>query len=178
MTFRHVFSALLFLITGCSRPAEPGTPMEIRGLAIELPAGWVSVPPTSPMRAAQAVIQGPGGPAELTVFHFGVGQGGDPEANIQRWLGQVVPDAGTGPEREVFEGKSGVRITWVDVEGTLQMDRTGMGPATPVPGSRLMGAVVEGEGGPWFFKATGPDLTLAPQRLAFRGMLQRARVGR
>ena len=46
------------------------------------------------------------------------------------------------------------------------------------PGSRLLGAVVEGEGGPWFFKATGPDATLAPQRLPFRGMLQRARLSK
>ncbi len=176
MSLRHVFSLAIVLLTGCSQPAAPGTPIEVKGLAIELPAGWTPVQPTSPMRAAQAVIAGPGGPAELTVFHFGIGEGGDPEANIQRWLGQIAPDAGTSPRRELFDGMGGIRITWVDAEGTLRGDRMGMGPRTPIPGSRLMGAVVEGEGGPWFFKATGPDLTLAPQRLAFRGMLQRARV--
>jgi hypothetical protein len=127
------------------------------------------------MRAAQAVIDGPGGPAELAVFHFGAGQGGDIEANIQRWIAQIVPQPGTSPQRESFDG-DGVRITWVDAEGTLQAGQMGMGPTTPQPNSRLLGAVVEGDGGPWFFKATGPDLTLAAQRLAFRGMLQRARV--
>lgn len=176
MAFRYILSACLVVLAGCSRPAQPGTPLEVKGLAVELPAGWTAVPPISPMRAAQAVIEGPGGPAELTVFHFGIGEGGDPEANIERWLGQIVPEAGTTPKREVFEGKGGIRVSWVDVEGTLRADRTGMGPRTPIAGSRLMGAVVEGEGGPWFFKVTGPDLTLSAQRLPFRGMLQRARV--
>jgi hypothetical protein len=31
--------------------------------------------------------------------------------------------------------------------------------------------VVEGPGGPWFFKATGPQSTLGEEREAFREML-------
>lgn len=173
-----VISLLGLAAAGCTR-GEPagGTPVDIKGLRVELPAGWKAVPPSSSMRAAQVMIEGPGGPAELAVFHFGAGQGGDVETNIQRWIGQIAPQAGTAPRREVFES-NGLRITWVDAEGTLQGGAMGMGPATPQPGSRLMGAVVEGDGGPWFFKATGPDATLAPQRLAFRGMLQRAQAGK
>jgi hypothetical protein len=150
----------------------------VKGLHVELPAGWKSVPPASSMRAAQAIIEGPGGPAELAVFHFGAGQGGDIEANIQRWMTQIVPQPGTSAQREAFEAGDGLRISWVDAEGTLQGGPMGMGPTTPQPNSRLLGAVVEGDGGPWFFKATGPDLTLAAQRLAFRGMLQRARLAK
>jgi hypothetical protein len=169
---------LCLAIMAC-RPGSDGagTPLDVKGLHVELPPGWTSVPPTSSMRVAQVMIEGPGGPAELAVFHFGAGQGGDVEANIQRWMAQIAPQAGTTPRREVFES-NGLRITWLDAEGTLQGSTTGMGPATPQPGWRLLGAVVEGEGGPWFFKATGPDLTLAGQRLAFRGMLQRARLAK
>jgi hypothetical protein len=145
----------------------------VKGLAVELPPGWTSVPPASAMRAAQASIAGPGGPAELAVFHFGAGQGGDVESNIQRWLSQIVPQPGTTPQRQNLTA-NGLRISFVDAEGTLQPGQMGMGPQTPQPGSRLLGAVIEGDGGPWFFKATGPDLTLAPQRLAFLGMLQKA----
>ena len=164
-------------VAGCTRGSEGGggTPLEVKGLHVELPAGWTSVPPSSSMRAAQVAIAGPGGPAELAVFHFGAGQGGDVEANIQRWISQITPQAGTTPQREVFES-NGLRITWIDAEGTLQGNPMGMGPATPLAAARLLGAVVEGDGGPWFFKATGPDLTLSGQRLAFRGMLQRARL--
>jgi hypothetical protein len=168
--------ALLGGAVGCTRrDGLGGTPLDVKGLHVELPAGWRSVPPASSMRAAQAIIDGPGGPAELAVFHFGAGQGGDIEANIQRWLAQITPQAGTAPKREVFDAEGGLRINWVDAEGTLSASPMGMGPATPVPDSRLMGAVIEGDGGPWFFKVIGPDLTLAGQRLAFRGMLQRAR---
>ncbi len=48
----------------------------------------------------------------------------------------------------------------------------GSGPTTPQPGFRLLGAVVEGEGGPWFFKLTGPEATLASEREAFFGLLR------
>jgi len=181
MSMRSGLIALVAtLLGGCAGGGDPvnagpGTPLQVKGLEVTLPSGWTSVPPSSQMRAAQAVIEGPGGPAELTVFHFGAGQGGDVEANIQRWLGQIVPQPGTQPQRKNLEA-NGLRITWVDAEGTLQPGQMGMGPSSPQPGSRLLGAVVEGPGGPWFLKATGPDLTLAPQRLAFLGMLQRARA--
>jgi hypothetical protein len=171
-----IASGLILPLAGCTGGSSAGgTPLDVKGLHVVLPVGWRVVPPASSMRAAQAVIDGPGGPAELAVFHFGAGQGGDVEANIQRWLGQIVPQAGTTPQREVFEAFDDLRVTWVDADGTLQPGQMGMGPASLQAGARLLGAVVEGDGGPWFFKATGSDLTLAPQRLAFRGMLQRAR---
>lgn len=176
----RVFSGLILVIAmaGCSRnePAlVPGTPLVVKGLSLELPPGWKSVPPTSSMRLAQAVIEGPGGPAEMAVFHFGAGQGGDIEANVQRWLGQVVPRPGTEPQRKVFDA-NGLRVTWVDAEGTLQASQMAAQPSAPLADARLLGAVVEGPGGPWFLKATGPDATLGPQRLAFLGLLQRARA--
>lgn len=182
MSFRSRFivaATLILTIFGCDRAGQPaGTPLDVKGLHVDLPAGWKLVPPSSSMRAAQAVIEGPGGAAELAVYHFGAGQGGDVEANVQRWIGQIVPRSGTSAQRETFDAEDGLRVTWVDAEGTLQGGPMGMGPTTPQPDSRLLGAVVEGEGGPWFFKATGPDLTLATQRLAFRGMLQRARLAK
>jgi hypothetical protein len=52
----------------------------------------------------------------------------------------------------------------------------GMGSSSPQPGFRLLGAVVEGPGGPWFFKATGPDATLGPQKDAFVAMLKSVRA--
>jgi hypothetical protein len=36
--------------------------------------------------------------------------------------------------------------------------------------------VIEGSGGPWFVKATGPDKTLAPQRDAFFSLLKSVRL--
>ena len=172
-------SRLLLLLIGgclpfaCQRVGE-GTTVDVERLTFVLPAGWQQVPPNSSMRVAQAVISGPGGAAEMAVFYFGPGQGGDVEANLQRWMNQVVPDPGSAPHRETFE-TSGLRITWVEVHGTLKAGQMGMGPDTSQPGSRLLGAVIEGEGGPWFFKVTGAETTLAPQRDAFVAMLRTAK---
>ncbi len=160
---------------GTPTPAAPdqGAPAErASGLAFDLPAGWTSVPPASSMRLAQATIAGPGGPAELGVFYFGPGQGGSADANIERWTGQI---SGGKPERGSFTA-NGLKITWVDARGTLQAVSMGMGPSSAQPDSRLLGAVVEGPGGPWFFKATGPEATLGPQREAFLGMLHKVRL--
>ena len=95
MTIRSflLVSAVLGLsVMGCTRSRDGGgVPLDVKGLNVVLPVGWTSVPPASSMRLAQVAIEGPGGPAELAVFHFGTGQGGDIEANIQRWLGQIAP---------------------------------------------------------------------------------------
>lgn len=144
-------------------------------LQVSVPRQWQQVPPSSKMRLAQFVIAGPAGPAELAVFHFGVGQGGDVETNVTRWLGQIELAPGSAPQRESLE-HDGLRITGVDAIGTLLPGQMGMGPRSPQPSSRLFGAVVEGDGGPWFFKATGPDATLAPQRDAFFSMLKTIRL--
>lgn len=143
---------------------------QLERISFALPAGWQQVPPSSGMRVAQASIPGPGGAAEMAVFNFGAGQGGDVEANLQRWINQVELEPGSAQQRESFES-NGLRVTWVDVRGTLKPGQMGMGPSSPQRNSRLLGAVVEGDGGPWFFKATGTDATLAPQRDAFIAML-------
>jgi hypothetical protein len=157
-----------------SVPPAPATSEE-SGLDFNLPAGWQSEPPTSNMRLAQASIPGPGGPGQLAVFFFGPGGGGDVESNIQRWVGQMEANQGTQPERQTFETENGFRVSWVDVSGTLLPSTMGAGPTEAQPNSRLLGAVVEGPGGPWFFKATGPKDTMAAEREHFLEMLRGVR---
>lgn len=146
------------------------------GIDFDLPAGWQAETPQSNMRLAQAAIPGPGGPGQLTVFYFGPGGGGGVDANIQRWIEQMDVAPGTEPRPDSFEA-NGYRISLIDVSGTLKPSMMGTGPETPQPDSRLLGAVVEGPGGPWFFKATGPESTLGPQREAFITMLRGVRAG-
>ena len=80
-------------------------------------------------------------------------------------------------ERDYLFDVNGFRVTWIDVSGTLLPSNMGTGPATEQPNSRLFGAVVEGPGGPWFFKATGPEATLAAERENFLKMLRSVRGG-
>jgi hypothetical protein len=138
----------------------------------DLPPTWQSQPPSSDMRLAQAKVPGPGGLGDLAVFYFGPGGGGPVDANIARWVGQM--EGGGKPTPETFV-VNGYKVTWVDVKGTLKPSQMGMGSPTAVPNARLFGAVVEGPGGPWFFKAQGPDATMAPQRDAFVAMLKGVR---
>ena len=114
---------------------QDGTAVRIQRLRLNLPPSWRQVPPTSEMRALQAVIPGSGGDAELAVYFFGVGQGGNIEANLQRWMNQVIPEPGTAPQRETFESGA-LRVTWVDAEGMLKPGEMGMGPAAARPGRR------------------------------------------
>lgn len=141
------------------------------GLAFTLPESWQEEPPSSSMRMAQAAIPGPGGDGQLTVFFFGVGGGGGVEANLQRWAGQVQAEAGAQPVRETFDTGS-FKVHYLETAGTILPSQMGTGPTSPQPGQRLMGAVVEGPGGPWFFKATGPEATMDAQRDAFKKMLR------
>lgn len=143
-------------------------------LAFALPAAWVKEPPSSGMRLAQAKIPGPAGPAELAIFYFGAGGGGTADANIDRWIGQIDQPAAP-PKRGSF-ATHGLGVTWVEVAGTMKPSTIGMGPATAQPGSRLLGAVVEGPGGPWFVKVIGPDATVAAARPAFLEMLHGLRT--
>lgn len=145
--------------------------VEAPGALFTIPAAWVPQAPSVSMRMAQAGIPGEGGEALLTAFYFGPGSGGGVESNLQRWAGQVEPDPGVGARRETFD-VNGFRVTWMEVQGTLMPTGMGTGPTTPQPNSRLLGAVVEGPQGPWFFKATGPASTLEAQRDAFLSLLR------
>jgi hypothetical protein len=124
------------------------------------------------MRLDQAKVPGSGGEGDLAVFFFGGGGGGGVEENLQRWASQVE---GGSPVRASFEA-NGLKISIIDLSGTLKQGSMGMGPQTDQPNSRMIAAVVEGEGGPWFFKLTGPEATIASGRDPFLAMLRGARV--
>jgi len=151
--------------------SEEGSTVTTASFAFDLPASWRRERPSSGMRLAQAVVPGSEGPGELAVFHFGAGQGGGVESNFERWLGQIEMPAGTRPERGTLEA-AGFRISWIETRGTLLPSTMGSGPSEPQPGFALLGAVAEGEGGPLFFKLTGPEGTLRAERPAFFALLQ------
>ncbi len=155
-----------------------GHEVEAAGLKLEVPSAWRPLPPRQSglvKRAAQMEIPGAAGFAEVAVFHFGEGRGGKVEANLTRWAAQVEMEEGGEAEREYFEEGS-FAITMLSAKGTLRASRFGMGPSVDRPESMLIAAVVEGPGGPWFFKATGPTATLEPQRQLFTTMLKSARL--
>jgi hypothetical protein len=162
-------------------PAPKGPPRDVTpsgevvaqtlpGLAFSVPSEWEKGAPTNTMRVAQWVLPGPGGDAELVVFRF-PGGGGGIEQNVARWKGQFQP-----PEGKTIDDVSvtttieagAIKTTLVDVSGTYV--------AAVMPGAdethndsdqRMIAAIVEGSGDPFYFKAVGPRATMDLWAAAF-----------
>ena len=150
------------------------------GMTWEVPPAWVEVEPASSMRVAQYRIDGPAGPAECVVFYFGPNQGGGALANAERWAGQFTqPDGSPSRDRmivtEIDAARGKAQI--VEVTGTYDggMTMTDQ-PATPRPGSMLLGGIVPGPDAPWFFKLTGPEDTVRAERERFLALLRSVRA--
>ena len=89
---------LLVALSACLAAAEePVSSFTAGDFKFAVPAGWRSGQPSSPMRKAELRVPGPegtgaAGEAIITVFHFGPGQGGTVQQNIDRWFGQFDGD--------------------------------------------------------------------------------------
>lgn len=121
--------------------------------SFERPAEWKWEVPASTMRKAQLSV--PGGDAraaDITFFHFGPGQGGGLQANVNRWFAQF----GNSKTAQREESVADTRIVFVEAEGTFQSGMPG-GPTTPLENHALRGAILlDAEGGDVFVKMTGP----------------------
>jgi hypothetical protein len=172
--------ALSAALLGASPTASPAP--AAGGLTWQVPAAWSAEGPR-PMRAATYKLpaaKGDAQGAELAVFHFGAGQGGDVELNVKRWLSQFTRADGSPADadaRRSTESRGGLRLTTLDVAGTYNPGMM-MGPSTPRPGWRLLGAIVEGGSeGPVFFKLTGPARTVAAAQKDFQKLLKSVKRG-
>jgi len=113
---------------------------------------------------------GAGEPGELSVFQFGAGKGGGIEANVERWVKQF-PGLDPGDLKKSRRVANGLPVHVVEIEeGTFSSGMPG-GPTTPKPGWGLLGAIVEGPDGNWFFKLTGPRATVDGARSEFFGLI-------
>ena len=148
------------------------------GLALHWndPARWQKKKPSTSMRAAEYAVPhaaGDSDDAECVVITFGSGQGGGVDQNIDRWVAQF---AGASDTQRSTREHSGLKITRVETTGTYTpMMMPGMqGGATPHPGWRLVGAIVEAPSGAWFFKLTGPNATVKAAAPELDAMLDSA----
>jgi hypothetical protein len=151
---------------------------EDAGLRYKVGTDWVRVPAPSDMRAAQYRVPGADGTegkdAELVIFFFGEGQGGDAEANLERWYGQFTqPDGSASRDKAVVTIRTvnDLKVTAVDLSGTYTAMRPG-GVSQPATDQRMLAAVVEGEGGPWFVRLVGPVETVEQARAKFDDLLR------
>lgn len=169
-------------IPGQAGQVPPGHPPTGRSGEVvwSVPVGWTEQPPSSNMRIAQYVMDGPGGPGECVVYYFGPNQGGDSMANAQRWAGQFSqPDGRSSVELMTMTEVEGARVPVrvVEVTGTYEGGMTmSQQPFEPKTGHMLLGGIADGPDAPWFFKFTGPEATVRSQKDAFLGMMTSVRV--
>lgn len=185
--------SLTVLAAACSPSAKVPTNTRretAAGLSFAVPRDWVSSPPSNSMRAAQFTMPAEtGGDApELVVSFFGEGKGGEAGPNIERWIGMVGGSGGTSATDKAKRETRKVgpfTLSMVTVDGTYDAS-TGMGMTGGMGGAhsggvksdyRLWGAVVEGPGGPWFFKATGPRAALQKAEPALRSLVASVKKG-
>jgi hypothetical protein len=142
------------------------------GLTFQKPASFKSKP-ASGMRAAQLEYTGADGKtAEAVFFAFG-GGGGGVQANVDRWLAQFE-EPKDKINSKVEKKKVGEKeVTYVEAEGTYNSGMPG-GPTTPKPGTKLLGAIVEGPEGNVFARMTGPIATMKTADADFRKMIESA----
>jgi hypothetical protein len=174
------------LVAACSPSGK--TPANSRtetaaGLSFAVPQDWVSSPPSINLRVAQFKLPATAGAdaPELAVYFFGEGKGGDVASNIERWIGMIGgPDGrpANGQARRETRKVGAFTVSTVTVDGSYDASAgMGMGALSgghgggAKPDYRLWGAVVEGPGGPWFFKATGSRAMLQKAEPALKSLI-------
>jgi hypothetical protein len=171
-----LFVGTFVVSSGCSAPEPPqGEPIEFAPMTKEssapqfqAPEGWIKENPSSAMRYAQYRLPGAEpsiGDAEVAVF---AGIGGSVEQNVARWINQFE----TSTEPEISERTiRGHQVTLVDVAGTFSAGRMNS-RSEPKEGHRMLAAVIETGGAPWFVKLVGPEETVAKWESSFTDFLE------
>jgi hypothetical protein len=146
-------------------------------LTFKAPDGWKPRPPASAMRVAEFILPKADGDAEdgdVVIFYFG-GQGGDVEANVTRWLGQMQQPGGRASKDVATRSArtvNGLQITVIEVAGTYVAEvRPGATEHFNKPGFRMLAVLVPTPRGPYFIKMLGPDKTVKSWTQSFDAFL-------
>jgi hypothetical protein len=172
ITCAGIIALSCVLTTAADAPAT----FKVSEFSFKRPASWEWVETTSAMRKAQLKVNDADkkSSAEVVFFHFGPGNGGGVQPNVDRWFGQFEgPRDKIGAKSE--EAKIGKhKVTFVSAEGTYLSGMPG-GPRTPQPNHALRGAIVESDAeGHVFVKMTGPAALVKSANDDFRKMIESA----
>ncbi len=159
----------LVLAATVARPAvlSAQTSVALLTYTAAVPTGWVTAATTSPMRLAQYTVPGADGAvgAEVVVYFFGSGQGGDVAANLARWKSQFsTPDGSPVYESVVREKNTPFPITIAEYRGTYARGIGAGNAAGAKPGQSLIAAIAETPQGTLFFQLFGATANVTAQR--------------
>lgn len=153
-------------------PDGPIPPLDVDAVGVDwvAPRAWLQQI-AGGMRVATYIVPGATteSDAECAVYHFGPGQGGGVDANLDRWSGEFEKlERQDGRRSEI----SGLKVATIELAGTFAGHTMTPGEATgPKPKWGMLGAIIGGPKGDVFFKLTGPAATIAAAKPAFEEML-------
>jgi hypothetical protein len=160
-----------------------GAPGAASGLAFAAQPGWVVEKPTSAMRKAQfrlPHVEKDAEDASLVVYFFS-GQGGDLQANLDRWCGQFQqPDGKSSSDvlKSSTRTVNGMNVHEADLSGTYVAETApGSGEHVRKEGWRMLAAILEAKDGPYYAKLVGPSATVAKWEESFRSFVNAAKPG-
>lgn len=154
--------------------ASQGRTLTAGGIVCHPPKEWVEEQPTSAMRKAQLRLPKAGADTEdasLVVYFFG-GQGGTPQANIDRWAGQFEQPDGKS-SHDVLQSSqrkvAGMDVHEADLSGTYVAETSpGSGERVHKENWRMLASIVSAPNGPHYVKLVGPAATIAHWESAYR----------
>lgn len=172
-------SLLVLMLAGCERvevetrvQSVPKQPRPIivasaRGGASQIdwsvPQGWVQIP-AGQMRLAAFQVSKDDPTVLLTVVPLGA-ESGTVLANVNRWAGQLsLPEFDEAGLSRVVK-RIEVASKAVDLVDLL-------GPESAKPRQRLLGAILPNEGRTYYFKLSGAESIVTPQKEAFEAFVR------
>ena len=149
----------------------PKQTIDAGGMTFNAPKTWKSTKPTSNVPSHQLTVEPSKGDkegAELVVTAF-PGTAGGVDANVKHWEAQFKDKNGK-PSKATVDKKKGKNVDVVVVETSGHYSAAAM-PGRPEmidkDGFRLLGAIVQGPEGSFFFKMIGPDKTVLAAKAGF-----------
>ncbi len=189
-----IFALSVCLIpSGCSKSVDEGQPQPVAGMPASIPEpakpianlgpttsiflgltttkpeDWASAVLENTMQRVRYLVPGVEGEEPASLVVFSIGMGGEVQANIDRWAGQVTnPDGSPGePKVEEFT-VSDMTVTLVELHGNYQ----GMGMAGAKSNQLFLAAIIDTSAGRIFIRLVGPAKTVEAHREGYMAFLK------
>ena len=151
-----------------------GTSLRVLGYSTTVPSTWVSRGAASTMRLAEYTVgSGTSSGAQVVVYYFGQGQGGDVAHNMARWKGQFSNPDGSPVQESVTHDASGpFPITFAEYHGTYARGVGAGSAANAQANQTLVAGIAETPKGTLFLQLFGPSADVASARKDFVGFVR------
>ena len=149
--------------------AAQATTLSLLDYHTTVPTKWTPRAPSSTMRLAEYVVPTDAqGSAEVVVYFFGKGQGGNVDANLARWKAQFSTSDGSAvPETILRDSTGAFPITFAEYRGNYRRG-IGTGSADSVrTGQTLIAGIAETPRGTLFIQLFGNSARVAAEKPAF-----------